>query len=76
MYYVYTICMKNGKEYKTDVKQNLNELINQLMSKDHYEIKIFHCNLFNGEGRSVAIIGSEVSSIEYIVTKESFFESM
>jgi len=46
------------------------------MSKDPYEIKIFHCNLFNGEGNSVAIIGSEVSSIEYFVTKESLLESM
>jgi len=76
MYYVYTICMKNGKEYKTEVKQNLNELINQLMPQSLNEIKIFNCNLFNGEGRSVAIIGSEVSSIEYLVTKESVLASM
>jgi len=29
--------------------------------------KIFHLNIFEGKGHSVAVIGSEVSSIEYFV---------
>jgi hypothetical protein len=59
--------MKNGKEYKTELTLKLDELINALMPKDIHEIKIFHFNIFDGKGKSVAIIGSEVSSIEYFV---------
>jgi len=67
MFYVYNICMKNGKEYKTELTIKLDELIEQLMSKDPYEIKIFHLNIFDGNGQSAAIVGSEVSSVEYFV---------
>ena len=75
MFYVYTICMKNGKEYKTEITLNLEELISELMPKDLYEIKMFHCKLFNERGKSVVIIGSEVSSIEYFVeTKQNSWD--
>ena len=67
MFYVYNIYMKNGKEYETELTLNFKELINELMPKDPYEIKIFHCKLFNEKSKSVAIIGSEVSSVEYFV---------
>ena len=67
MFYVYNICMKNGKEYKTENTLKLDELIKELMPKDPYEIKIFNLNIFDGNGQGTAIIGSEVSSIEYFV---------
>jgi len=65
MNYVYIICMKNGKEYKTEIKMPIDELIVKLMPNDKYEIKIFHCNIFDKKGSGVAIIGNEVSSVEY-----------
>jgi len=67
MFYVYNICMKNSKEYKTELTIKLDELIKELMPKDPYEIKIFHLNIFDGNGQSAAIVGSEVSSVEYFV---------
>jgi len=75
MFYVYNICMKNGKEYKTENTLKLDELIKELMPKDPYEIKMFNCKLFNEKGKNVAIIGSEVSSIEYFVeTKQNSWD--
>ena len=67
MFYVYNICMKSGKEYKTELTIKLDELIEQLMPKTQFSIPIFNCNIFDGNGKSVAIIGTEVSSIEYFV---------
>jgi len=65
--YNYIICMKNGKEYKIKCDFNFKDLINDIMPKSQYEIKISHFNLIDHDDKVVAIIGNEVSSIEYFI---------
>jgi len=65
--YNYIICMKNGKEYKIKCDLNFKDLIDNIMSQNQNEIKISHFNVVDSKDRIVAIIGGEVSSIEYFV---------
>jgi len=65
--YTYIICMKNGKEYKITTNYLFKELINEIIPKLTNEIKFSHFELVDCAENNVAIIGSEVSSIEYYV---------
>ena len=65
--YDYIICMKSGKEYKIKTQFKFEELIMKIMPKQINEIKISHFELVECAEKNVAIIGSEISSIEYYV---------
>jgi len=65
--YNYIICMKSGKEYKIKTQFEFKELIMNIMPKQTNEIKLSHFELIDCKEKNVAIIGSEISSIEYFV---------
>jgi len=65
--YDYIICMKSGKEYKIKTQLKFEELIMNIMPKQTNEIKLSHFELIDCAEKNVAIIGSEISSIEYFV---------
>jgi len=65
--YTYVICMKSGKEYKIIANLIYKELINEMMPKLTNEIKFSHFELLDCPEKNVAIIGSEISSIEYFI---------
>jgi len=65
--YTYIICMKNGKEYKVTTKFLFEELIDKIIPKNINEIILSHFELVDYPEKIVAIIGSEISSIEYYV---------
>ena len=65
--YDYIICMKSGKEYKIKTQLEFKELIMNIMPKQTNEIKISHFELVDCKEKNVAIIGSEISSIEYFI---------
>ena len=65
--YTYIICMKSGKEYKIATNFLFKELINEIMPKLTNEIKFSHFELLDCPEKNVAIIGNEISSIEYYV---------
>jgi len=65
--YDYIICMKSGKEYKIKAQFKFEELIMNIMPKQTNEIKLSHFKLIDYAEKNVAIIGSEISSIEYFV---------
>jgi len=67
MSYYYNICMRSGKEYKITTNLIYKELANEIMPKLTNEIKISHFELADCKEKNVAIIGSEISSIEYFI---------
>ena len=63
--YNYIIIMKNGKEFKIKSKLKINELINDLFSKDKSEIIVHLFNLIdttNKVDKAIAIIILELDS--------------
>ena len=67
MSYYYNICMRSGKEYKITTNLIYKELANEIMPKLTNEIKFSHFELLDCPEKNVAIIGNEISSIEYYV---------
>ena len=65
--YDYIICMKSDKEYKIKTQLKFEELIMNIMPKQTNEIKLSHFELIDCAEKNVAIIGSEISSIEYFI---------
>ena len=63
----YIICMKSGKEYKIKTQLKFEKLIMNIMPKQTNEIKLSHFESIDCAEKNVAIIGSEISSIEYFV---------
>ena len=69
--YDYIICMKSGKEYKITTKFIINELIDKIMPKNMNEFIFSSFSLADNEENIVAIIGNEISSIEFFVKKDN-----
>jgi len=63
---IYVICMKNGEKYKTELEIQIDELIEKLLPRSN-ESKILICNILDSKGKSVVIVGREVSNIEFFV---------
>jgi len=61
--------MKNGNAFKVKADLKIVELLQDLIPKTINEYKVCHFDLIDTNNQAVAIIGNELSSIEYSISK-------
>lgn len=67
--YNYIIVLKNGKEYKIESDLAIADLLKNLIPLNQYEFKFSHFNIVESDNLGVAILGSEIASVEYFINR-------